>query len=115
MPRVLVTCTSKRPILTCKPRSRRVQKVFTDLNSNMHTVFLGYEQTCTWQLFLHSAPQENDEPRPQEIVGHDVITIKHSELEGYLCSSISFQGDSPEIYFRCYKGSTPEEVISVGM
>jgi hypothetical protein len=80
----------------------------------MHTVFLGYEQSCTWQLFLHSLPKDEDNPKTPEILGHDVITIKHSELEGYLCSSISFQGDSPEIYFRCYKGQHPEEEISVG-
>lgn len=91
-----------------------MQKVFTDIDSNLHTVFLGYEQTCTWQLFLHSAPPDDEPPAQQEIVGHDVITIKHSELEGYLCSSISFQGDSPEIYFRCYKGATAEEEVSVG-
>jgi hypothetical protein len=92
----------------------RVQKVFTDIYSDLHIIYLGYDQECTWQLFLHSNPKEETAQGKQEqIIGHDVITIKHSELDGYLCSSLNFKSEYPEVYFRTYQGTQQEEVVSV--
>lgn len=92
-----------------------MQKIFTDVQSSRHIIYLGYEQTCTWQMFLHSVPQEEQPAdRPLGIYGNDLIKIKHSELEGLLCASISFQGENPEVYFRKYNGQHLEETESVG-
>lgn len=46
-------------------------------------------------------------------MGQDVITIKHSELDGLLCSSLNFKSEYPEVYFRTYQGNHPEEIVSV--
>ena len=111
----LATSTSKKPILTCKKwfTSLRVQKVFTDVKSARHVVYLGYEQSQTWQLFPHTNPSVDVEDSKVEIYGHDVVTIKHSELDAYLCASVSYQLDSPEIYFRKYQGQHQGELISI--
>lgn len=65
-------------------------------------------------MFLHSVEDEVSNERQQMISGSDIITIKHSELEGLLCASISFQGENPEVYFRKYNGQHQEEEQSVG-
>ena len=88
-----------------------MQKVFTDVKSSRHVVYLGYEQSSTWQIFLHSNPVDESASSSNlnMIMGHDVITIMHSELEGMLCSSISFHGENPEAYFRTYTGQFRKE------
>lgn len=64
-------------------------------------------------MFLHSNPAEDTDDPNISIHGHDLIIIKHSELDGLLASSICFQGDTPEVYFSRYKGAFPEEQLSV--
>ena len=65
-------------------------------------------------MFLHSVPLEDQaSDRQHSIYGNDLIKIKHSELEGLLCASISFQGENPEVYFRKYNGQHLEETESV--
>lgn len=88
-----------------------MQKVFTDVKSSRHVVYLGYEQSSTWQIFLHSNPADESTAASNVnmIMGHDVITIMHSELQGMLCSSISFHGENPEAYFRTYTGQFRKE------
>lgn len=47
------------------------------------------------------------------IVGLDVISLDHPELQGELSSDIIYREDTPEVYFRGYKGKYPLEYRSL--
>lgn len=78
-----------------------VQKVLLDIKSYKHIAFLGGENFSTWKIFLCSKSQQSDE---EAISGTELVRIRHSELTAYLASSLCFEGQTPEIYFRNYHG-----------
>lgn len=83
-----------------------VQKVLLDLKSYKHIAYLGGENFSTWKIFLSSKSFQKDE---EIVTGGDLVRIRHSELSSYLGSSLCFEEQTPEIYFRNYHGEYLEE------
>ena len=86
-----------------------VQKVLSDPKCFRHTAYLGGEKFSTWKIFLHSRPLDGEKKQDKVIRGGDLVRIKHSELDAMLTSSLCFEDQTPEIYFRDYYGEYIEE------
>lgn len=54
-----------------------------------------------------------DDTDKLKLEGGDLVRIRHSELSAYLCSSLNFEGENPEVYFRQYYGKYLEEMDSL--
>lgn len=60
---------------------------------------------------MHSRPKlVREETDSLKLEGGDLIRIRHSELSAHLTSSISFEDQTPEVYFREYSGKYLEEI-----
>ena len=99
-----------------------MEKVIDDFNCTKHVVYLGESEFSTWQLFIYAKAYSGqvktskvtvgDETTVLEkvLIGGDLIRIKHSEIDAYLCASVCFKDDNPEVYFRKYHGEHETEI-----
>ena len=91
----------------------RPSKRLLDCRSKVYTVYLGAEPDLTWQILEHSKAKSDEFEQSQVITGNQLITIKHTELEAFLCANACFSDGLIQPYFRKYEGSLSEEQTTV--
>jgi hypothetical protein len=76
---------------------------------NRYRVYLSQEAESAWRLTLFRYSGLS----PDLILGNDLITLKHTELEGYLSADLAYDLPTPEIFVRNYDGEFKTEESSL--
>jgi hypothetical protein len=76
-------------------------------------VYLGAENDLTWKILEHSKAKTDEFEQRQVIGGNQLITIKHTELEAFLCANLCSSDGLLQPYFRKYEGGLAEEKTTV--
>jgi hypothetical protein len=78
----------------------RPQQFTFDPNQNVFRAFLSQASEISWQVRLF---RSFNTPKAQ-VLGNDLVYLRHTELNGYLSASLRFNDQEPEVYIRNYKG-----------
>lgn len=72
---------------------------------NRYRVYLSQQAESAWRLTLFRCSGLNS----NLILGNDLITLKHTELEGFLSADLAYDLPTPEIFVRNYMGEFKTE------
>ena len=80
-----------------------------DPTHNRYRVYLSQEAESAWRLVLFRFSGL----KPNLVLGNDLITLKHTELEGYLSADLAYELENPEVFVRNYNGEFKTEEHSL--